>query len=116
MRNNFLGALLVVLILGAGTTAVQAQTTAQERAEALRSQLEELQVKQLELQQRLGTLEEQIKPENIEKSLAGVGSTKPEELREARRKQLEIEKNGVQKQLELLNDSRTRLERSIAQA
>jgi len=116
MRNNFLGALLVVLILGAGTTAVQSQTTAQERAEALRSQLEELQVKQLELQQRLGTLEEQLKPENIEKSLAGVGSTKPEELREARRKQLEIEKNGVEKQLDLLNDSRTRLERSIAQA
>ena len=106
----------MVLILGVGTVAVQAQTTAQERADALRSQLEELQGKQLELQQRLATLEEQLKPENIEKSLAGVGSTKPEELREQRRKQLEIEKNGVQKQLDLLDDSRMRLERSIAQA
>jgi hypothetical protein len=115
MRVTLLIAFLFLLTLSAVTTA-KAQTTAQERADALRSQLEELQTKQLELQQRLATLEEQLKPENIEKSLAGVGSTKPEDLREMRRRQLEIEKLGIQKQLDLLADSRIRLERRIAEA
>jgi hypothetical protein len=61
-------------------------------------------------------LEESLKPENIESSLAGVGSTKPEDLREQRRRQLEIERNGVQAQLNLLATSHTRLEQAIAQA
>ena len=95
---------------------VSAQTPAQDRADALRLQLEQLKTRQLDLETRLKELEEQSTPENIEKSLAGVGSTKPEELRELRRKKLEAEKQGVQKQLALLNDSRTRLETGIAQA
>jgi hypothetical protein len=57
-----------------------------------------------------------MKPENIEHSLAGFGSTKPEELREQRRKELQIERNGVQAQLNLLNTSHTRLEAAIATA
>ena len=62
-----------------------AQENAQERAANLRAQLTEMQVKEAELQARLRQLEEDIKPENIEHSLAGVGSTHPEDLREARR-------------------------------
>jgi len=48
--------------------------------------------------------------------LAGVGSVHPEELREARRRQLEIEKRGVQSQLDVLAASRSRLEIAIAAA
>jgi hypothetical protein len=48
--------------------------------------------------------------------LAGVGSVHPEELREARRRQLEIEKRGVQSQLDTLAASRSRLETAIAAA
>ncbi len=93
-----------------------AQENAQERAANLRAQLTEMQVKEAELQARLRQLEEDIKPENIEHSLAGIGSTHPEDLREARRRQLEIEKKGVQSQLDVLAASRTRLETAIAAA
>src|SRR6185295_10627821 len=95
---------------------VSAQTGAQEKAASLRAQLTEIEAKQAELQTRLQNLEEKLKPENIESALAGVGSTHPEDLREQRRRQLEIERNGVQKQLELLNTSHSRLETAIAAA
>ena len=92
------------------------QTTAQEKAASLRSQLSEVEAKQSELQTRLQKLEENLKSENIEHSLAGVGSTRPEDLREQRRRQLEIERNGVRAQLDLLAVSHSRLETAIAQA
>jgi DNA repair exonuclease SbcCD ATPase subunit len=92
------------------------QTTAQEKATSLRSQLTEIEAKQSELQTRLQALDEKLKPENIENSLAGIGSTHPEDLRQQRRRQLEIERNGVQAQLNLLSVSHGRLETAIAQA
>lgn len=96
--------------------SAQIQNSAQEKAASLRAQLNQVEAKQAELQTRLQTLEENLKPENIEKNLAGVGSTKPEDLREQRRRQLEIERNGVQAQITLLATSHTRLETAIAQA
>lgn len=107
---------LGLLTLAASATSIQAQESTQERVDTLRLQLEELQTKQLDLEQRLKTLEEQSKPENIEKSLAGVGSTRPEELRATKQRQLEIQKSSVQKQLNILAESRVRLEKSLAQA
>jgi hypothetical protein len=111
---RFVSVLVLFLVLLAGSAS--AQTTAAEKAANLRAQLAEVEAKQTELQARLKSLEEQLKPENIEHSLAGFGSTKPEELREQRRKELEIERNGVQAQLNLLATSHSRLETSIAQA
>ncbi len=96
--------------------SAQVQTTAQEKAANLRSQLSEVEAKQSELQTRLQKLEENLKSENIEHSLAGVGSTRPEDLREQRRRQLEIERNGVRAQLDLLAVSHNRLGTAIAQA
>lgn len=101
-------------IFSGGATGIQ--NGAQVKAASLRAQLSEVEAKQAELQTRLQTLEEKLKPENIESTLAGVGSTKPEDLREQRRRQLEIERNGVQAQLNVLTTSRTRLEQAIAQA
>src|SRR6266403_4180025 len=75
---------------------VTAQERTQERAANLSAQLVETQAKQAELQIRLQQLEEDLKPENIERSLAGVGSTHPEELREARRRELEIRNKSIQ--------------------
>lgn len=92
------------------------QKNAQQKAASLRAQLAEVEAKQSELQTRLQKLEEDLKPENIENSLAGVGSTHPEDLREQRRRQLEIERKGVRAQLDLLATSHTRLETAIAQA
>ncbi len=92
------------------------QNSAQEKVASLHAQLDEVEAKQAELQTRLQKLEESLKPENIEHSLAGVGSTHPEELREQRRRELEIERNGVKAQLGLLGTSHARLETAIARA
>lgn len=92
------------------------QSSAQEKAARLHSQLSEVEAKQSELQTRLRDLEEKLKPEDIEHSLAGVGSTHPEDLREQRRRQLEIERNGVRAQLDLLATSHSRMETALAQA
>jgi len=107
-------ALLFTFIITA--QAQQPSTTAAESAEKLRAQLLEVQTKEEALRARAQQLDEALKPENIERSLAGVGSTRPEELRESRRKQLQIERDGVQSQLKLLETSRTRLEAAIRDA
>ncbi|MGH9874573.1 MAG: hypothetical protein ACRD9S_19120 [Pyrinomonadaceae bacterium] len=95
---------------------VSAQTGAQGKAASLRAQLIEVETKQAELQTRLQNLDEQLQPENTERALAGVGSTHPEDLREQRRRQLEIQRNGVRAQLDLLTTSHSRLETAIARA
>jgi len=77
-----------MILSGLLVVQVTAQESAQNRAASMRAQLVETQARQAELQMRLQQLEEDLKPENIEHSLAGVGSTHPEELREARRRQL----------------------------
>ena len=93
-----------------------AQAGAQERAAQLRAQLADVEGQQTALQTRLDQINEEIKPENIERSLAGVGSTHPEELREARRRQLETQRKGIQSQLDNLAATRERLEAAIAAA
>ena len=99
---------LVLLALLMLSVNVYAQEAA-ERVEKLRAQLLEVQTKENALRARAEQLEESIKPENIERSLAGIGSTRPEELREARRRQLTIERDGVLAQLKTLETSRQRL-------
>ena len=105
--------LLLLFALAVSASAQEAQSAA-ERVENLKAQLLDVQGREDGLRARLQELDEAIKPENIERSLAGVGSTRPEELREARRKQLSIERNGVLAQLQTLQTSRTRLESEIA--
>ena len=105
--------LVASALLAAG---VAGQEPATERAARLRAQLAEIQGQQTELQTRLTQIDEEIKPENIERSLAGVGSTHPEDLREARRRQLEIQRKGIQSQLDNLATTRARLEAAIATA
>jgi len=85
-------------------------------AAVLRSELLDVQTREAELRIRLQMLDEDIKPENIERALAGIGSTKPEELREQRRRLLSIERDGVLARLKLLEKNRERLEAAIASA
>jgi len=102
-------------VLSANVFAESTSDAAQNLA-ALRAQLADVQAKENELQARARQLDEDLKPENIERSLAGVGSTRPEELREQRRRQLTIERDGVRAQLNLLATSRERLESAIRRA
>lgn len=91
-------------------------TRAEQRAEQLRSQLMDIQSKIADFEARLEQLDYALKPENIEASTAGVGTTRPEQLRDARKKQLEGEKARVTAQLKLAENSRTRLETASANA
>jgi hypothetical protein len=88
----------------------------EQRAEGLRAQLRDVQAKEGELQAHAQDIEYALKPENIERAVAGYGTTHPEEAREQRRKQLEGEKARSQAQLEQLASSRTHLEQAIATA
>ena len=115
MRATVLiGVLITAAALFVGLAT--AQRNVQERAANLRAQLVEVEARQAELQNRLQQLDEEIRPENIERSLAGIGSVHPEELREARRRQLDIARRGVQSQLDTLAASHNRLETAIAAA
>jgi hypothetical protein len=117
-----LSLILFIAFAAASTLGIAKQVAAQgsrnntnsaQAAEDLRGQLLDVQAKESELQVRLRQLDEDLKPENIERFLAGIGSTKPEELRESRRRQLTIERDGVQAQLRLVATSRERLESTI---
>lgn len=89
---------------------------AEQRAEAFRAQLREVQAKEAELQARQEQIEFEIKPENIERSIGTYGTTRPDEVREMRRRQLDNERSRTQSQLNLLATSRVRLESAIALA
>ena len=98
------------------TAYAQESTSAAENVDKLRLQLIEVQAQEESLRARAEQLDEALKPENIERSLAGIGSTRPEELREARRRELQRERDGVAAQLQTLETSRLRLEAAIRDA
>src|ERR1044072_125376 len=89
---------------------------AEHRSASLWKELRETETQQADLQARVEEISYAMKPENIERSVAGYGTTRPEELREQRRKQLENEKARIEKQLEQLAPNHTRLEQAIAGA
>jgi hypothetical protein len=91
-------------------------TRAEQRAEQLRGQLMDIQGKIADFESRLEQIEFALRPENIDNSTAGYGSTRPEVAREARRKSLESERSRVQAQLKLAETSRSRLEVAVANA
>jgi hypothetical protein len=105
-----------LLLSGLFVTTIRAQTNAKEIADNFRVQLSEVQVRKGEMEARDEQLEEDLKPENIERSVAGIGSTHPERLREQRQRQLEIARAAVRVQLDELDRSQTRLEAAIAEA
>jgi uncharacterized protein YlxW (UPF0749 family) len=117
MKLKFILILFVTLVATSALETIaqgsKENTNSAQAAEDLRAQLLDVQAKESELQARARQLEEDLKPENIERSLAGIGSTKPEELREMRRRQLTIEPDRVQAQLKLVATSRDRLESAI---
>lgn len=116
MRLNSIFILLFLMVLCAANAMGQATTSAGEKADQLRLQLLDVQAKESALRTRLQQLDEEMKPENIERALAGIGSTRPEELREHRRRMLAIEKDSLTAQLRVLESSQARLEAAIAEA
>lgn len=89
---------------------------AEERAGILRKQLIESIEKETAYRSRLAQMDEEVRPENVERSLSGVGTTRTAEIREVRRRSLEIEKRGLENLLNLNTQSRARLEDDVRQA
>ena len=88
----------------------------EERAEVLRKQLLELIVKETTYRTRLTQMDEDIRPENIERALAGIGTTRTAEMRDTRRRSLDSERKGLESLLALTGQSRIRLEEDVRQA
>ena len=91
-------------------------TQTEQRAEVLRKQLIELIEKETAYRVRLTQMEEEMRPENIERSLSTYGTTRTAELRDTRRRSLETERKGVESLLNLTTHSRLRLEEDVRQA
>ena len=89
---------------------------AEDRAGVLRKQLIELIEKETSYKSRLAQIDEDMRPENIERVMSGVGTTRTAELRDVRRRSLEIEKRGLESLLNLTTQSRLQLEEDARQA
>ena len=87
---------------------------AEQRSAQLRGELREVTSKKADLEAHLEDVEYALKPENIERATQGYGTTRPEEVRDQRKRQLENERTRVQQQLDQLNASQTRLEQAVA--
>jgi hypothetical protein len=84
----------------------------EQRANNLQTQLLTTMEKIATLESRLGEINEQLRPENIERMIVA-GSLRPEEVREATSRRLSSEKRRLQSQLDLLQPTRSRLQASL---
>jgi hypothetical protein len=91
-------------------------TRAEQRAESVRAQMLDTESKLADLQARMDQVDYSLRPENIDRSVAGYGTVHPEDARDSRRRQLENEKARLQAQITLLENSRTRLQSSLSTA
>jgi len=85
----------------------------EQRVEDLQAQLLAVGEKEAGLQSRSEEISEELRPENID-HLPVSGSLRPEQVREATRRRLTSEQNRLRAQLDLLQQSRTRLQSSLS--
>ena len=88
-------------------------TQEEQRAENLQEQLFSIAKEEADLQAQLDGVNEQLRPENIQQ-LPVMGSLRPEEVREATRRKLSNQQSRIQAQLQLLQQSRVRIQSSIS--
>lgn len=89
---------------------------AEQRAEIMRRQLLEMAEKETVYRTRLMQLDDDMRPDSIDRSLSGMGTTRMQDLRELRRGQLLNERRGVEILLNQAAASRVRLEDDLKQA
>lgn len=89
---------------------------AEQRAEILRKQLLELTEKEMAARSRLVQIEEEMRPESIERATSLVGSTRTMEIRDVRRRVLDNERKGYESLLNQTAQSRLRLDDDVRQA
>ena len=90
--------------------------SAEQRAEIMRKQLLEMIEKETAYKVRLVQIDEDVRPESIERALNPIGSTRTVELRDTRRRVLETERRGFESLLNQTTQGRIRLEEDLRQA
>jgi small-conductance mechanosensitive channel len=85
----------------------------EQRIENLLAQLVAIGEKEAPLQSRSAEIDEELRSENIDQ-LPISGSLRPEEVRESTRRRLTGEQNRLRSQIELLQQSRMRLQSSLS--
>ncbi len=98
------------------TSSFDLLARAEQRAEGLRRELIERIEKETLLKSRLVQIEEEMRPENVERALNPYGTTKTAELRDNRRRVLENDRRGFESLLNQTTQSRVRLETDVKQA
>lgn len=88
-------------------------TRAEQRSETLRRQLFELIEKESQINIKLDQIVNDSRPEVIDRSVAFAGSLRPEDLRDARRKNLESEKKNLQNLLTEIQNTKANLELNV---
>lgn len=91
-------------------------TRTESRAESLRKQLFEIIEKESSTQARLEQIKIDSRGEIIDRSVAMMGSLRPEEIREQRRKSLEAEQRSLESLLIQIQTNRTALENNVQKA
>ncbi len=86
---------------------------AEQRAESLRKQAFEMLEKENTIKTRLDQLENDLRPESVDRSVAFAGSLRPEDLRAARKKSLEAERANLQNLLNELQRTRSNLDLNV---
>ena len=89
---------------------------AEQRSDSLRKQYFEMVDKENTVKTRLELIENDIRPEAIERQVAFAGSLRPEELRASRKKSLEIERSNLQNLLNEIQRTKTSLDQNVQKA
>jgi len=91
-------------------------TRAEQRSESLRKQVFDMMEKESNIKTRIDSLDYDLRPEMIERNAAMVGTLRPEEIRDSRKKSLQGEKANLQTLLGQIQTTRASLEISLARS
>jgi hypothetical protein len=91
-------------------------TKAEQRVESLRKQSFDMLDKENSIKTKLEQIDSDLRPESIDRSIAFVGSLRPEELRASRKKSLEAERTNLQNLLTEVQRTRSNLDLNLQKA
>ena len=89
---------------------------AEQRADTLRKQLFEMIEKESTIRTKLDQIENNIRPETIEREISFAGTMRPEELRNMRKKNLDIERTNLTALLAEVQKTKTNIDQNVQKA
>jgi len=89
---------------------------AEQRAESLRKQAFDMMERETVIKSKIEQIENDLRPENIDRNFAFIGSLRPEEAKDARKKSLEAEKLIQQNLLTEVQRTRATLDLNVQKA